>query len=111
MEQIRKLSELVQCMLDDFRRDGIEVRIVSGGSTPSLFHSHEVRGVNEVRPGTYVYNDINTVASGACTLDDCAASVLVTVVSTARPGQIIVDGGFEHMLMSLVPRPGFERGN
>jgi len=23
----------------------------------------------------------------------------------------IVDGGFEHMLMSLVPRPGFERGN
>jgi D-serine deaminase-like pyridoxal phosphate-dependent protein len=93
MEQIRKLSEMVQCMLDDFRRDGIEVRIVSGGSTPSLFHSHEVRGLNEIRPGTYVYNDINTVASGACTLDDCAASILATVVSTARPGQIIVDGG------------------
>ncbi len=93
MEQIRKLSELVQCILDDFRREGIEIRIVSGGSTPSLFHSHEVRGVNEIRPGTYVYNDVNTVASGACTFDDCAASVLVTVVSTARPGQIVVDGG------------------
>ena len=26
-------------------------------------------------------------------MKDCAASVLVTVVSTARPGQIIVDGG------------------
>jgi NAD(P)-dependent dehydrogenase (short-subunit alcohol dehydrogenase family) len=25
--------------------------------------------------------------------------------------EVIVDGGFEHMLMSLVPRPGFERGN
>jgi NAD(P)-dependent dehydrogenase (short-subunit alcohol dehydrogenase family) len=25
--------------------------------------------------------------------------------------EIIVDGGFEHMLMILVPRPGFERGN
>jgi NAD(P)-dependent dehydrogenase (short-subunit alcohol dehydrogenase family) len=25
--------------------------------------------------------------------------------------EIIVDGGFDHMLMSLVPRPGFERGN
>jgi D-serine deaminase-like pyridoxal phosphate-dependent protein len=93
MEQIRKLSELVQCILDDFRREGIEVRVVSGGSTPSLFHSHEVRGVNEIRPGTYVYNDVNTVASGGCTFDDCAASVLVTVVSTARPGQIVVDGG------------------
>jgi NAD(P)-dependent dehydrogenase (short-subunit alcohol dehydrogenase family) len=25
--------------------------------------------------------------------------------------EVIVDGGFGHMLMSLVPRPGFERGN
>lgn len=25
--------------------------------------------------------------------------------------EIIVDGGFEHMLMSFVPRPGFEKGN
>ena len=92
-EQIRKVSEMVQCILDDFRRDGIEVRVVSGGSTPSLFHSHEVKGLNEIRPGTYVYNDVNTVASGACTFDDCAVSIVVTVVSTARPGQIIVDGG------------------
>ncbi|MCU1274717.1 MAG: alanine racemase, partial [Bryobacterales bacterium] len=93
MQQVRELSQVVQCILDDFRREGIEVRIVSGGSTPSLFHSHEVRGVNEIRPGTYVYNDVNTVATGACSFDDCAASVLVTVVSTARKGQIIVDGG------------------
>jgi D-serine deaminase-like pyridoxal phosphate-dependent protein len=93
MEQMRKLSELVTCILDDFRRERIAVRIVSGGSTPSLYHSHEVAGLNEIRPGTYVYNDVNTVASGGCTLDDCAASVLVTVVSTARPGQIVVDGG------------------
>src|SRR5260370_17980156 len=95
MGQMHKLSELVQCILDDFRREGIEIRVVSGGSTPSLFHSHEVRGVNEIRPGTYVYNDVNTVASGACTFDDCAASVLVTVVSTARPGQILEDGGLK----------------
>lgn len=92
-EQLRKLSETVQGILADFRRAGIEVRIVSGGSTPSLFHSHEVAGLNEIRPGTYVYNDVNTVLSGGCTYDDCAVSILVTVVSTARPGQIIVDGG------------------
>lgn len=34
------LSELVGRILDDFRRAGIEVKIVSGGSTPALFHSH-----------------------------------------------------------------------
>ncbi|HVN06525.1 MAG TPA: alanine racemase [Bryobacteraceae bacterium] len=87
------LGSLIQSILGDFRRAGIPVRIVSGGSTPSLYHSHELAGLNEIRPGTYVFNDWNTVASGACTPDDCAAAILVTVVSTARPGQIIVDGG------------------
>jgi D-serine deaminase-like pyridoxal phosphate-dependent protein len=87
------LGSLIQSILDDFRREGIAARIVSGGSTPSLYHSHELPGVNEIRPGTYVYNDWNTVASGACTPDQCAATLLVTVVSTARAGQIIVDGG------------------
>jgi len=49
--------------------------------------------VNEVRPGTYIFNDRNTVAVSACTLDDCALSVVVTVVSTAVPGHAIIDGG------------------
>jgi len=93
LEALRALGGVIQSILDDFRRAGISVRIVSGGSTPSLYHSHELAGLNEIRPGTYVYNDWNTVASGACTPDQCAATLLVTVVSTARPGQIIVDGG------------------
>jgi len=92
-EALAALGRLIQSMLADFSREGIEVRIVSGGSTPSLYHSHELPGLNEIRPGTYVYNDWNTVASGACTPAECAATLLVTVVSTARPGQIIVDGG------------------
>jgi len=90
---LAQLSDLLQSILADFRAEGIEVGIVSGGSTPTLFHSHEVVGLTEIRPGTYVFNDINTVLSGACTLDDCAASILTTVVSTARPGQMIIDGG------------------
>jgi D-serine deaminase-like pyridoxal phosphate-dependent protein len=93
MEALVALGGLIQSILADFRREGIQARIVSGGSTPSLYHSHELAGLNEIRPGTYVYNDWNTVTSGACTPDECAAALLVTVVSTARPGQIVVDGG------------------
>jgi|HubBroStandDraft_1064217.scaffolds.fasta_scaffold00982_10 D-serine deaminase-like pyridoxal phosphate-dependent protein len=92
-EALAALGNVIQSILADFRREGLGVRIVSGGSTPSLYHSHELPGLNEIRPGTYVYNDWNTVASGACKPDECAAALLVTVVSTARPGQIIVDGG------------------
>jgi len=93
MQALAALGSLIQSILGDFRRAGIEVRVVSGGSTPSLYHSHELPGLNEIRPGTYVYNDGNTVATGACTPEECAAAVMVTVISVARPGQIIVDGG------------------
>ena len=49
--------------------------------------------MNEIRPGTYIFNDRNTWMSGACAFGDCAATILVTVVSTAVPGRMIVDGG------------------
>ncbi|HLK63185.1 MAG TPA: alanine racemase [Bryobacteraceae bacterium] len=93
LRALRQVGELLCSILSDFRNAGIPVKIVSGGSTPTLYHSHELPGLTEIRPGTYVYNDVNTVRSGGCGPEDCAATVLATVVSTARPGQMIVDGG------------------
>jgi D-serine deaminase-like pyridoxal phosphate-dependent protein len=93
LAEIARVSGILRGVLEQFRAAGIETRIVSGGSTPTLFHSHEFRGVTEIRPGTYVFNDINTVLSGGCAMEDCAASILATVVSIARPGHMIIDGG------------------
>jgi D-serine deaminase-like pyridoxal phosphate-dependent protein len=66
---------------------------VSGGSTPTLWHSHRVGAQTEIRPGTYVFNDRTTEAIGACGWDDCAYTVLATVVSTAVGGQAVIDAG------------------
>lgn len=90
---LNEVAQLLGDILTDLRRAGFNPRIVSGGSTPTLFHSHLLPGLNEVRPGTYIFNDRNTVLAGACTLAECAASIVVTVVSTAKAGQMIVDGG------------------
>ncbi len=90
---LAQVGDLLRSILSDFRAAGIAVNIVSGGSTPTLYHSHQLVGLTEIRPGTYVYNDVNTVRSGGCAPEDCAAAILATVVSTARPGQMIVDGG------------------
>jgi D-serine deaminase-like pyridoxal phosphate-dependent protein len=93
LKAIDELDNVIRSILDELRRAGFEARIVSGGSTPTLFHSHLQAGVNEIRPGTYIFNDKNTFSMGACTLEDCAACILTTVISTARLGQIIIDGG------------------
>ena len=91
--KLRALSNALAVALQQFRSAGISVGVVSGGSTPTLWRTHEVEGVTEFRPGTYVYNDRTTAALGACDLGDCALTVLATVISTAVPGQAVIDAG------------------
>jgi D-serine deaminase-like pyridoxal phosphate-dependent protein len=90
---IAELSSTIESVRNEFERAGMTPEIVSGGSTPLLFRSHEIAGLNEIRPGTYLFNDMNTVGSGGCALEDCAASMLVTVVSQTNGTRMIVDGG------------------
>lgn len=92
-EELARLSSQLDSVVCDLQRAGFNPKIVSGGSTPTLWRSHEVARLNEIRPGTYIFNDRNTAACGACELEDCAASVLATVVSTSVKGQMIIDGG------------------
>lgn len=92
-DQMRKLSQLVNSLVQQFKSADLPVNVVSGGSTPTLYHSHEVAGLNEIRPGTYIFNDRNTVEGGGCLWDDCAAQIVATVVSTPREGHMVIDGG------------------
>jgi D-serine deaminase-like pyridoxal phosphate-dependent protein len=86
-------AEEVAKALKAFEEARLPVKIVSGGSTPSAEFAGRVKGLTEIRPGTYVYNDLNTHYQGACSLEDCAARVVTTVVSTAVPGRAIIDAG------------------
>jgi len=93
----RQLLEDVNARLhrvyEAFDRAGLPIEIVSGGSTPTAYLSHEFAGVTEIRPGMYIFNDRTMVGLGVARVEDCALSVLVTVVSTSVPGRAIVDGG------------------
>jgi D-serine deaminase-like pyridoxal phosphate-dependent protein len=80
---------------------------VSGGSTPTLWRSHEVRGLTEIRPGINILNDRNTVTVGASTLAECAYTVLATVVSTAVPGQAVIDAGSKALAKEEGLAPGY----
>jgi D-serine deaminase-like pyridoxal phosphate-dependent protein len=91
--QLCRVDEHTRAVIDLLAQNGISCEVVSGGSTPTAFQSHHVRSLTEIRPGTYVFNDRNTIETGACTLDDCALRILVTVVSTAVDGWIVVDSG------------------
>lgn len=90
---LAQLGREIAQYVDALRDAGLPPAIVSGGSTPAAWRMHEVPGVNEVRPGTYVYNDRTTAQIGACDWEDCALTVLATVVSVSVKGQAVVDAG------------------
>jgi len=76
-----------------FAAAGIAIPLVSGGGTPGALRAHELGVLDELRVGTYIYNDRATVLAGAASLEDCALLVYVTVVSRPSDDLAIIDAG------------------
>jgi D-serine deaminase-like pyridoxal phosphate-dependent protein len=73
--------------------EGIELREVSVGSTPTARIAAGIPGVTEIRPGTYVFNDVQQMRAGVATEETCAARVLTTVVARPSAERFVVDAG------------------
>jgi len=88
-DEARTLRELAE----QARHVGVTIDELSAGATPSARFSLEQDGLTEYRAGNYVYFDRTQVGLGAATLDDCALTVLATVVSKPAEGRVILDSG------------------
>jgi len=88
-QEARTLSHL----REQAAASGIPLEEISVGATPTLRFSAGQDGVTELRPGNYVYFDRTQVALGAASLDDCALTVMATVVSKPAADRIILDCG------------------
>jgi D-serine deaminase-like pyridoxal phosphate-dependent protein len=86
---MRLVSETVHSL----KAEGLTVEVVSGGGSPTAYHSHKFQGLTEIRTGTYIFNDWSYLRKGICTLEQCALKVIVTVVSAPTSERVIIDGG------------------
>ncbi len=82
---------------------GLPCRTVSVGATPTALLARGVLpGVTELRPGTYALMDVaqgNAIGSH----DDCAASVLTTIISRPTPERLIGDVGAKGLTAQTRP--------
>jgi D-serine deaminase-like pyridoxal phosphate-dependent protein len=88
-------------------KSGLPASVVSNGGTPDLYRAHEVRTATEHRPGTYIYLDRYQVAKGVGSLDDCALTVLTTVVSRPTADRAILDAGSKTLTSDTLGMTGF----
>ena len=95
---LRMAARLAQAGVPAANRETFDLSI---GSTPTMaaFENRERDGfrITEIRPGNYVVHDAMQVGLGAASFEDCAITVLTTVVSTQRtadgPNRVFVDAG------------------
>jgi D-serine deaminase-like pyridoxal phosphate-dependent protein len=94
--------------VDLLTRAGIEVPRVTSGNTPDMWRTNQ-SVVTERRPGTYIYFDRTQVTLGAAEWDDCAITVLATVVSRPTPTRAILDTGSKSLSSDLAGEkaPGY----
>jgi len=87
-------------------RAGHHVDVVSAGSTLTARYLSAADGISEIRPGTYVYNDLRTLGCWACTPEELAVTMLATVVSTVAD-RVTVDAGSKSLTSTTTPDYGY----
>ncbi|MGV8833609.1 MAG: D-TA family PLP-dependent enzyme [Devosia sp.] len=86
---------------------GLPPAIISNGGTPDLWRAHEVTAATEHRPGTYIYMDRFQVSKGVGGFQDCALTVLATVVSRPTENRAIIDAGSKALTSDTLGMAGF----
>lgn len=81
-------------MAQILRQNDIVVPRVSIGSTPTLHSAEHLDGIDEIRPGNYIFYDRSQVSIGACSPDEIAVDVLSTVIGVyPERHTAIIDAG------------------
>ncbi|HSR53593.1 MAG TPA: alanine racemase [Acidobacteriota bacterium] len=91
----RKEQESLAKLLERLDQEGLACPTVSVGSTPTcMLYDESLQAANEIRPGNYIFFDKTQADLQSCSLEDCAASVLTTIVSHyPQRNEMLVDAG------------------
>lgn len=105
-EEVNAMTRLAALM----RERGVAIDEISVGSTPTARFSLAHQGPTELRVGNYVYFDRTQVGLGAASFDDCALTVVATVVS-AHGDRAVIDAGSKTLTSDgargFTPAPGY----
>jgi D-serine deaminase-like pyridoxal phosphate-dependent protein len=69
-EGFKKAGAQIDSYVTALQAAGFDTPVISGGSTPGAPKTPLVPSTTEIRPGTYVFNDVSCVANGFATVVD-----------------------------------------
>jgi len=97
IEQVKDVSRVESTTMVEtanrFKDLGVQPEVVSVGSTPTMRVWEGRGGVNEIRPGNYIFLDGMQLALGVADPQECALTVMATVISRPAADRAVVDAG------------------
>ncbi|MCK4844638.1 MAG: alanine racemase [Candidatus Heimdallarchaeota archaeon] len=94
--------EKMEKVKDILTKKGFNVEI-SVGDTPTASVMEEFPGVDEIRPGNFVFYDLKQLQSGSCTEEDIAIRLACPVVAKCESrSEILVMGGAVHLSRDFI---------
>ncbi len=80
--------------------------ILSTGDTPTCSICNDFIGVDEIRPGNFVFYDVMQAAIGSCALDNVAVALACPVVAVyPSRNEAVLYGGAIHLSKDFIPIP------
>jgi D-serine deaminase-like pyridoxal phosphate-dependent protein len=97
-EELQRIARSERDVMVEFaaalRHENIPVPLVSIGSTPTISTVEHLEGIDEARPGNYIFFDAFQATLGSCRFEDCALTVLSAVVHRdAGRRKLVIDAG------------------
>lgn len=81
-------------LAERLRSQDIDVPTVSIGSTPTMSLIDHLEGIDEIRPGNYIFYDNFQATLGSCSFEDTALTVLAAVIHKDKTrNRLVVDAG------------------
>lgn len=91
--RIREENQRLGDIRDVLTQNRLAPRIISQGGTIAAAFMDELTVATELRPGTYIYNDAQTIAAYGATMEHVALTVKTMVVSKPTTDRAILDAG------------------
>ncbi|MEO8650519.1 MAG: alanine racemase [Acidobacteriota bacterium] len=92
LDVARHERDIMVELSERLRSHSIEVPTVSIGSTPTMSTIDNLDGIDEMRPGNYIFFDNFQATLGSCSFEDTALTVLTAIVHKGK-SKLVVDAG------------------
>lgn len=105
-ELFSETARVLGALRDQLADAGIDEGEISVGDTPGTTAVERFEGVDEVRPGNFVFFDVQQYHLGSCTEDEIAMAVACPVVALhPERGEMVLYGGAVHLSAQAEEHP------